>query len=94
MHDVVLSKVMYVISNANYVVVNAYEVTNVDAQQWINIHAYMMKNWKRVPILLTLEKLEMGATSNNIKAVILNAMGEYGGLTNEAMGLQVGLPWM
>jgi hypothetical protein len=24
----------------------------------------------------------------------LNAMGEYGGLTNEAMDLQVGLPWM
>jgi hypothetical protein len=36
----------------------------------------------------------MGAISNNIKAIILNAMGMYGGLTNEAMGLQVGLPWM
>jgi hypothetical protein len=94
MHDVVLSKVMYVISNVNYVAINADEVTTIDVQQWINIHAYMMKNWKRVPILLTFEKLEMGATSNNIKGVILNAMGEYGGLTNEAMDLQVGLPWM
>jgi hypothetical protein len=28
-----------------------------------------------VPILLTLEKVEMGATSDNIKGVILDAMG-------------------
>jgi hypothetical protein len=27
----------------------------------------------------------MGATSNNIKAIILNAMGGYGDFTNEAM---------
>jgi hypothetical protein len=44
--------------------------------------------------LLTFEKVEMGTTSNNIKAIILNDMGGYGGITNEAMGLQVGLPWM
>jgi hypothetical protein len=44
-----------------------------------------MKNWKQVPILLTLEKVEMGAILDNIKAIILNAMGKYGGLTNEAM---------
>jgi hypothetical protein len=42
-----------------------------------------MKNWKWVPILLTFEKVEMGATLNNIKAVSLNAMGGYGGFTNE-----------
>ncbi len=44
MHDVVLLKVMYVISSVNYVVVSVDEVTIIDAQQWINIHAYMMKN--------------------------------------------------
>jgi hypothetical protein len=44
-----------------------------------------MKNWKRVPILLTFEKVEMGTTLDNIEAIILNAMGGYGGLTNEAM---------
>jgi hypothetical protein len=44
-----------------------------------------MKNWKRIPILLTLEKVEMGATLDNIEAIILNAMGEYRGHANEAM---------
>jgi hypothetical protein len=43
---------------------------------------------------VTLKKVEMGTTSNNIKVVILNAMGGYRGFTDEAVGLQVGLPWM
>jgi hypothetical protein len=84
-HDVVLLKAMFVISSVNYVIVSANEATIVDAQQWINIHAYMMKNWKQVPILLTLENVEMGATSKNIKVIILNAMGGYGGFIDEAM---------
>jgi hypothetical protein len=78
MHDVVLLKAIFIISNINYVVVSANEVTIVDVQQWINIHVYMMKNWKQIPILLTLEKVEMGTTSNNINVFILNAMGRYG----------------
>jgi hypothetical protein len=41
-----------------------------------------MQNWKCVLILLTFEKVEVGATLNNIKGVILDEMGKYGGLTN------------
>lgn len=36
--------------------------------------------------MLTLEKVEMGATLNNINGVILDDMGKYGGFTSEAMG--------
>jgi hypothetical protein len=80
MHDVALSKMLSMILEANFVVVNVNEVTIVDVQQWINIHGYVVQNWKRVPVLLTLEKVEVGATSNNIKGVILDVMGRYGGL--------------
>jgi hypothetical protein len=31
---------------------------------------------------LSVEKIEVGATSNNIKSVILDVMSRYGGLTN------------
>jgi hypothetical protein len=31
---------------------------------------------------LTFDKVEVGATSNNIKGVILDVMGKYEGLTN------------
>jgi hypothetical protein len=70
------------ISKVNFVAICANEVTIVDAQQWINIHGYVMQNWKRVFILLTLQKVEVGATLDNIKGVILDVMGRYGGLTN------------
>jgi hypothetical protein len=73
------------ISKANFVVVSANEVTTVDVQQLINIQWYVMWNWKHVPILLTLKKVEVGATLDNIKGVILDAMGRYGSLTNSNM---------
>jgi hypothetical protein len=36
-----------------------------------------MQNWKCVPILLTLEKVEVVATLDNIKDVILSVMNKY-----------------
>jgi hypothetical protein len=42
MHDVVLLKAISIISNVNYVV-SVDEMTTIDVQQWINIHAYVMK---------------------------------------------------
>jgi hypothetical protein len=85
MHDVVLFKTSSMILKANFVVVSADEMTAIDAQQWINIHGYVMQNWKCVFVLLTFEMVEVGATSNNIKGVILDAMGRYKGLTNYDM---------
>jgi hypothetical protein len=42
MHDVVLSKMLFMISKANFVVVSVDEVTTIDVQYWINIHGYVM----------------------------------------------------
>jgi len=80
MHDVALSKMLSMILEVNFVVVNVNKVTIVDAQQWINIHGYVMQNWKRVLVLLTFEKVEMNAISNNIKGVILDVMANMGAL--------------
>jgi len=80
MHDVALSKMLSMILEVNFVVVSVNKVTIVDAQQWINIHGYVMQNWKRVLVLLTFEKVEMNAISNNIKGVILDVMANMGAL--------------
>jgi hypothetical protein len=73
-----------VILEANYVTICVDEVMFANVQQWINSHIYVMKNWKHIPILLTHEKVKVGATSDNIIDVILDATGKYGWLTNEA----------
>ncbi len=82
MHDVVLSKTLFMISEVNFIVVNANEMNTFDVQQWISIHGCVMQKWKHVFILLTIEKVEVGATSDNIKGVILDMIGRYKGLTN------------
>jgi hypothetical protein len=45
MHDVVLFKAGFIILKVNYVVINVDELSIVDVQHWINIHAYyVLKN--------------------------------------------------
>lgn len=82
---VVLSKALSIVSKVNYVVISVGEVTTIKVQQWINILLYMIKNWKHIPILQALEKVEAGANVDNIKGVILDAIGKYGGFTNLTM---------
>ncbi len=41
---------------------------------------YVTKNWKRIPILLNLQRLENAATSNNLNSLIVKNLVEYGGL--------------
>lgn len=60
-------------------------MTIIDNQQCIHVHIYVMKNWKHIPIVLILEKVEVGAISNNITIVILETMANYRGLTNDGM---------
>jgi hypothetical protein len=59
MHDVVLFKTSFMILKTNFVIVSAYAMTAIDAQQWINIHGYVMQDWKCVFVLLTFEKVEV-----------------------------------
>jgi hypothetical protein len=44
-----------------------------------------MKKWQHVLILLTFKKVELGATLNNIKTMILDSMATYGGFSNDNM---------
>lgn len=85
MHNVVLFKTKSIIAKVNFFVKNANKVTIIDNQQCINVHIYVMKNWKHIPILLVLEKVEVGAILNNITIVISKAMANYKGLTNDDM---------
>jgi hypothetical protein len=85
MHHMVLYKTKFIITEVNFFVKNANKVTIIDNQQCINVHIYVMKNWKHIPILFILEKVKVGAISNNITIVTLKAMANYRNLTNDDM---------
>jgi hypothetical protein len=44
------------------------------------VDVYVTKNWKMIPILLNLQRLENVATSNNLNSLIVKNLVEYGGL--------------
>ncbi len=76
----------------NFFSMNVNEVTTTNNQQWINIHLYLIKIWRSIPILLTLECVEMGANINNIIRILLKCMVKYEGLSNEGFSSRV--PWL
>jgi hypothetical protein len=57
MHNIVLISTKVVVHVPMYFVVGYDEMTMIDSQSWVNIHAYLVEGFKRIPILLNLERL-------------------------------------
>jgi hypothetical protein len=54
----------------------------VDNQSWISIHVYIISDWERVPLLLSLERVIEGGSAESITKIILGALAKQGGLTS------------
>jgi hypothetical protein len=69
------------VSGANYFSLSYDEVTTFDNQSWISIHVYVLVDWERVPLLLSLERLTEGSTVAHITRIIMSAVERDGGLS-------------
>jgi hypothetical protein len=49
----------------------------MDCQGWIVVHMYMVEGWKHVHILLTLEQILFGVTTNNLIKVIVGSIEAF-----------------
>jgi hypothetical protein len=58
------------------------EVNIVDYQSWFNIHFYVVKGWKHIPILLTLEEVVNGDRRKNVAKVILGIVFQFEAFQN------------
>jgi hypothetical protein len=79
----VMMKVVEVLAAARYVAITCDEVTTMDNQSWISIYAYVVEDFYRKPILVSLEQLTDGASAARLATTILDAMTTHGGLTRE-----------
>jgi hypothetical protein len=52
----------------------------MDNQSWISVHAYVVENWRRQPILLNLERVLDKGTYNNLTATTVHFFTNLGGL--------------
>jgi hypothetical protein len=83
MHDVVFHATKDVVKKSKYISMSCDELTTIDNQTWLFVHAYVMKKWKKLPILLNLQKVVDGSTTDNLTSFISQSLVEYEGL-NEA----------
>jgi hypothetical protein len=52
MHNVVLKQMKMVLWQNKFISISCDEVTILDNQSWISVHAYVVENWRKQPILL------------------------------------------
>lgn len=65
------------IFTTSFLVMSCDEVTTVDNQSWVNIHAYLVDGFKCISILLNFKKLIGGGTIDNLTIVIVNFLLVY-----------------
>ncbi len=63
---------------ARYFTISCNEVMMIDYQSWFSIHVYVVDGFKRMFLLLNLEKVVGGGTVDNLVTIILKSLMEYG----------------
>ncbi len=64
-----------------YAAISCDEATMIDNQSQVNIHAYLLEGFKKLPIFFNQKMLVGGGIINNLNNVILNCLPVYGDLT-------------
>jgi len=71
MHRVVMKAIRAVLQITHYVAFNCDEVSTINNQSWLSIHCYVVENWVRIPILISLDRvvttLQVQGSENIIK---------------------------
>jgi hypothetical protein len=58
----------------HYLVLNCDEVFIVDNQSWLSIHEYVIQNWVKIPIFISLDQVVEGLRNDNSTKVIMEAL--------------------
>jgi hypothetical protein len=74
MYAQVTNAIMVVVSIANHVALTCDEVSTMDNKSWISIHAYLMQNWVKIPMLISLQKVIDGIGVDNLIVAIMEAL--------------------
>jgi hypothetical protein len=80
MHQEVLKVIRTIVGATHYVVFSYDEVFTVDNQCWLFMHCYVMQNWVKIPILISLDRVIKGSRGDNLTKVIMEALMICGGV--------------
>jgi hypothetical protein len=89
MSNVVFITTEVAIHKVNFIFVSCDEVTNIDNQSWILVHVYVVEDFKRIPILVNLQCVTKGASTNNPTTIIKNFVAKFKRPLNYDMTMKV-----
>jgi hypothetical protein len=72
-HWEVMKATRVVMGVALYVVLSCDEVSRIDNQSWLYVHYYVVQNWVKNSILISLDRMLEGSSSDNLTNVIMEA---------------------
>ena len=66
------------ICEAFFIAITYDESIVVDNSSWLCLHVYVMENWAKKPLLLTLQNLDSdGYTTNSFLAVVIGILSHH-----------------
>jgi len=66
MNDLLLQSTHNVVNVVDFLFMSANEMITIDNATWISLHIYVVQSWKRIILLVCVEKLEVQGTTNNV----------------------------
>jgi hypothetical protein len=66
-----------------YVVLNCDEVSIVDNQSWLFVHCYVVQNWVRILIFISLDRVFESSSSDDLTKFIMETLTIDGGLPKD-----------
>jgi hypothetical protein len=56
MHDIVKVIATKAMKITNYILISCDEMTNADNQSWLSLQAYVIDNWSKIPIMVSMQR--------------------------------------
>jgi hypothetical protein len=86
MNDLLLHSTHNVVNVVNFLFVSANEMTTIDNAFWIFLHIYVVQSWRKIALLVYVEKLEVQGTTNNVFQFMLRALETLASVSVKVLG--------
>jgi hypothetical protein len=80
MHGIILEVTQFAIGATQYLSLICDEVNTIDNQSWLSVHAYVVQNWLKILIFLSLEFVVVRLSVDNLTLILMQALMHQGGL--------------
>ncbi len=74
MHGIIFKATKPTMGTSQYLSLICDEISTIDNQSWLSIHVYVVQNWLKILIILSLEGVVVGSNAYNLTQVIMQVL--------------------